>query len=635
MVDPDATAMDPGAATSEPPSEFPCHRCGKPTGPGWVACAWCGTELTSASELANGTTLADGRYQLDGVIGRGGFGITYRGIDHRLERPIAVKEMFPESAVRRGETVVTAPADRVAFQAARERFIREARVLARFSHPGIVRVFEVFEENATAYLVMELLEGRTLVDVLRQHGRPLGSEDLVDLATRIAAALRPVHAAGVLHRDVNPSNVILTDHGRIVVIDFGLARDYVPEHTMGMTRVVTPGYAPIEQYRGEGHFGPFTDVYGLAATLYRLATGKVPVAALERSGGTDLIAPHRLNPDIPKDLSDAILDGLELEPSHRPGDLDAFLARMGVQGLPSGPRASVLETVPPPPPVAAATDAGETAVATEATRLVDDDPPVASDVPVPPPPSDHTVVDPAMASMGSSRPPVIDMTAAGQGLTMAGPVSSPTMFAPPPTEGSGAAVPARAVARPDGRGRRLVTVPLFLLAVAWGSAAPVPVTLLVVLVVLPLVATRGDSEAHRLRLDHGVATGWAERRMGPGVLSGPRLLGNVVIAALRCLPWALMGAAGMLAWYGLDRLDLSPAIGRGVLRAVGALTVGSILYANRRGTRRFRTGLGLDEIAESLSPTGGMNERVAVLWLVSVGLAAGALWLDPSAYPLG
>ena len=181
----------------------------------------------------------------------------------------------------------------------------------------------------------------------------------------------------------------------------------------------------------------------------------------------------------------------------------------------------------------------------------------------------------------------------------------------------------------------MVTVPLFLLAVAWGSAAPVPVTLLVVLVVLPLVATRGDSEAHRLRLDHGVATGWAERRMGPGVLSGPRLLGNMVIGTLRCLLWVLMGAAGMLAWYGLDRLDLSPVIGRGVLRAVGALTVGSILYANRRGTRRFRTGLGLDEIAESLSPTGGMNERVAVLWLVSVGLAAGALWLDPSAYPLG
>ena len=243
MVDPDATAMDPGAATSEPPSEFPCHRCGKPTGPGWVACAWCGTELTSASELANGTTLADGRYQLDGVIGRGGFGITYRGIDHRLERPIAVKEMFPESAVRRGEAVVTAPADRVAFQAARERFIREARVLARFSHPGIVRVFEVFEENATAYLVMELLEGRTLVDVLRQHGRPLGSEDIVDLAARIAAALRPVHAAGVLHRDVNPSNVILTDHGRIVVIDFGTATTYDAVSAKGeyLGGVIAPG----------------------------------------------------------------------------------------------------------------------------------------------------------------------------------------------------------------------------------------------------------------------------------------------------------------------------------------------------------------------------------------------------------
>src|SRR3954452_24703546 len=148
--------------------------------------------------------------------------------------------------------------------------------------------------------MMELLGGRTLVDVMRSRNEPFTEAEVLDVAGRVAAALRPVHAAGVLHRDVNPSNVMLTEHGRIVVIDFGLARDFDQHSTMGMTRMVTPGYAPLEQYRGEARFGPSTDVYGLAATCYRLATGRVPVAAIERDAGADLPAPHRVNPAISK-----------------------------------------------------------------------------------------------------------------------------------------------------------------------------------------------------------------------------------------------------------------------------------------------------------------------------------------------
>src|SRR4051794_29327116 len=144
------------------------------------------------------------------------------------------------------------PQARASFRAARDRFLREAQVLARFSHPGIVRVYEVFEEHGTAYLVMELLEGRTLVELLRQRGRPFDESDVLDVAARVGSALAPLHAAAVLHRDINPSNIVLTDHGRIVVIDFGLARDFDAQRTMGMTRVVTPGYAPLEQYVGEG-----------------------------------------------------------------------------------------------------------------------------------------------------------------------------------------------------------------------------------------------------------------------------------------------------------------------------------------------------------------------------------------------
>jgi serine/threonine-protein kinase len=652
------------ARTAEPRSTSgeTCPQCGHEVGDAWLVCAWCGRQLAAPAELAPGSTLADGRYEVRRVIGRGGFGITYEGLDHRLERRVALKELFPESAVRHGSTVLTPPAGRTAFHAARDRFLREARVLARFTHPGIVRVFEVFEDNGTAYLVMELLEGRTLVEVLRQYGRALPEDDLLDLAGRVAAALRPVHAAGVLHRDVNPSNVMLTHHGRVVVIDFGLARDYEPDHTVGMTRVVTPGYAPIEQYRGEGRFGPATDVYGLAATLYRLGTGRVPTGALDRSGGAELVAPRRANPELSRQVSDAILDGLELEPAHRPQDLDAFLARLGVARLPESQRARVLETVPPAPnpPVTRAPAPAA--------------PPVTAAPPAPPAPpasagfasaagvatgvdnwrpdrADHTRVDPAYqvaAAPPAGAPVAPDRTVAASMPPAPGgavdpertaygpsslhvPVAGVGPAAPPPAAVSERPVPA-GVRRPPGR--RYVTVPVFALAVAAGGAAPVLATALVVGLALPLLATRGDSAAHRLRLHHGVADGWAERRMGPGALAPARFVRNVVASVLRASPLVGLGAVFLAGWYGLEGLDVGRGLLHATLRAIGVVVVGSIAYLARHGSRRFRTGLGLDDLAERLAPGGRVNERVVVLWLVSGALVAGGFWLTPSPFPL-
>lgn len=673
------------ARTAEPRSTSgeTCPQCGHEVGDAWLVCAWCGRQLAAPAELAPGSTLDGGRYEIRRVIGRGGFGITYEGLDHRLERRVALKELFPESAVRHGSTVLTPPAGRAAFQAARERFLREARVLARFTHPGIVRVFEVFEDHGTAYLVMELLEGRTLVDVLRQHGRALPEDDLLDLAGRVAAALRPVHAAGVLHRDVNPSNVMLTHHGRVVVIDFGLARDYEPDHTVGMTRVVTPGYAPIEQYRGEGRFGPATDVYGLAATLYRLGTGRVPTGALDRSGGGELVAPHRLNPELSKGVSDAILDGLELEPDHRPQDLDTFLARLGVARLPEGPRALVLDTVPPPTPgsavaptpvpvpvpVPAATPApGPAAIPTPSpgpapaapTAAWEPDQPVRPEVGASSGRADHTVFDPAFGPVGgaaaaaavhpdrtvaasspSSRAPspaqppgaVADAERTAYGPSA---VHLPVGPAPAPVAAAGAE-PARGpvpagVRRPPGR--RRVTIPLFALAVAAGGAAPVLATAIVVGLALPLLATRGDSAAHRLRLRYGVADGWAERRMGPGALASPRFVRNVIASVVRASPLVGLGAVLLAGWYGLEGLDVGRGLLHASLRAIGVVVVGSIAYLSRQGSRRFRTGLGLDDLAERLSPDGRVNERVVVLWLVTGALVAGGFWLTPSPFPL-
>jgi hypothetical protein len=188
------------------------------------------------------------------------------------------------------------------------------------------------------------------------------------------------------------------------------------------------------------------------------------------------------------------------------------------------------------------------------------------------------------------------------------------------------------VRRPPGR--RHLTVPLFLLAVGAGAAAPVLATALLVAVVLPLLATRGDSAAHRLRVRYGVADGWAERRMGPGALAPARFVRNVVASVVRASPLVGLGAVLLAGWYALEGLDVSRELLHAALRVVGLLVVGAIAYLARQGSRRFRTGLGLDDLAARLTPDGRLNERVVVLWLVSVALVAGGFWLTPSPFPL-
>lgn len=691
--------MDRPDPTAEPSGDDRCPQCGHEVGDAWLVCAWCGQQLAAPAELAAGERLADGRYQVLRVIGRGGFGITYDVGDRRLERRVAMKELFPESAVRHGSLVLTPPQGRAGFRAARERFLREARVLARFTHPGIVRVYEVFEEHGTAYLVMELLQGRTLVQLLQERNRPFPEAEVLDVAGRVAAALRPVHAAGVLHRDVNPSNVMMTHHGRIVVIDFGLARDYDEAQTVGMTRMVTPGYAPLEQYRGEGRFGPSTDVYGLAATCYRLATGKVPTSAIERDAGATLASPRALNPAISKPVSDAILDGLELEPAHRPQDLDAFLARLGLRRLPDGPRSMLLDTVPPPrpePPLSAddvrlaPTPSGPAPVVAPVERAPVTGPTVLGEPrgggdghrPVPAAdltsatevvarPARSSVSGPTVAEPGvpldpwapasagpadATRPapggpvPAPDATAtdvarrpeprpapaAPAGRTELARPLAPQFLAPAPERvvGGPAAPRLPGVIGPHRPGRRKLLLPLTAVALATASAAPVLVTALVVLVVLPLVATFGDSLAHRLRAEHGVVGGWAERRLAPGALAPGRFLRNVVVSTLRGAPMIGVGAVLLAGWYGLDRLTDATIVLDLALRAIGLLVVGVIVVTARDGSGRFRTALGIDALVARWVPDGRTTERIVILWIVATFVVAGALWLTPDPFPL-
>ncbi|MEY2431923.1 MAG: serine/threonine protein kinase, bacterial [Acidimicrobiaceae bacterium] len=308
-----------------------------------------------STELPFGATRQDGRFEIRRVLGRGGFGITYAAGDRRLHREVAVKELCFGGATRVGGVLVPPPHEAEAFASAKERFLREAAVLARFSHTGVVRIYEVFEEAGTAYLVMELLHGRTLHQMLVASGGPLAETQVLEVAARCGEALSVVHGAGVLHRDLNPSNVVLTPEGRVVLIDFGLAREFAGDATTPLTRILTPGYAAPEQYAHEGRCGPPTDVFGLAATLYCALTGRAPVPLGGQRRGTAFVAPRELNPAVSKLASDAVLDGLELDADHRPRTVDEFLGRLGVgapaatRSEPTRPTFTAPASLPPPP----------------------------------------------------------------------------------------------------------------------------------------------------------------------------------------------------------------------------------------------------------------------------------------------
>src|SRR4051812_31455088 len=301
-----------------------------------------------STELPFGATRQDGRYVIRRILGRGGFGITYAADDTRLHREVAIKELCFGGVTRIGGVLVPPPHEAEAFAAAKERFLREAAVLARFSHPGVVRIYEAFEEAGTAYLVMELLNGRTLHQTLVAQRRPLTESQVLVVAARCGEALSVVHRAGILHRDLNPTNVVLTPDGRVVLIDFGLAREFATDATTPMTRIVTPGYAAPEQYQHEGRAGPPTDVFGLSATLYCALTGRAPVSVSARRSGSAFVPPRALTPTVSKFVSDAVLDGLELEADHRPRTIDEFLARLNLG--PGVPTTRVAGEAPPPPP---------------------------------------------------------------------------------------------------------------------------------------------------------------------------------------------------------------------------------------------------------------------------------------------
>ena len=249
-------------------------------------CATCGVPTVSMDDpnvLPSGTLLHSGVYEVGGRVGHGGFGITYLATDQGLGRMVAIKEYFPSGCVRHGTTVrASGGCTPVAYQDGRSRFVLEGRALARFDHPGIVRVHAAFEENDTAYIVMELLQGKNLEQLLSERGGRLPVAEAKVCAARIGAALDVVHGAGLLHRDIKPGNIVVVGSDsfltapRVVLVDFGTAREFVAGLPQTHSVVLTRGYAPLERYTRQATRGPYTDVYAMAALLYQVLTGAPP-----------------------------------------------------------------------------------------------------------------------------------------------------------------------------------------------------------------------------------------------------------------------------------------------------------------------------------------------------------------------
>ena len=328
--------------------------------------------------LAAGTRLEE--FEIERELGAGGFGVTYLAHDRSLDRHVAIKEYLPRDWGARGPDGAVGPrsaTDAKDYGWGLDRFLEEARVLARLHHPHIVQVHRVIEAWGTAYMVTEYVEGRSLAEALRAEG-PWAEARVLALLDALTAGLAAVHGAGLVHRDVKPANVMLRGNGSPVLIDFGAARQAVGGRSRSVTAVLTPGYAPIEQYSEKGRQGPWTDVYALGAVAYEALSGRAPEEATERvlDDGLRPVS-EAASQAVSAGLAAAVMSALALRREDRPQSLTDWRALLGLSAAgvaadttgDTGARASAA-AAPSEPSVSAAEPTSGPAGAARRWRLV-------------------------------------------------------------------------------------------------------------------------------------------------------------------------------------------------------------------------------------------------------------------------
>lgn len=299
-----------------------CYHCMNQKGSAPV-CPYCHRSndgRVAAHHLHPGTVL-NKKYLVGYAIGEGGFGITYIGRDTTLDVRVAIKEFYPSGYTNRNsykEATVVFGTDkqRGFFEKGKQRFLLEARNVAKFSsEKGIVDVRDFFEANGTAYIIMEYLEGIDLDKYLNKYG-PMPADQAFDLMLPVMHSLEKINAAGIIHRDISPDNIMYLTDGSLKLTDFGSAR-YFTNNDKEMSIMLKQGYAPEEQYTKNGNQGPWTDVYGMCATIYRCITGEVPESGIDRIHTDDLLPPSQLGVRISPALESVLMYGLAVFKENR------------------------------------------------------------------------------------------------------------------------------------------------------------------------------------------------------------------------------------------------------------------------------------------------------------------------------
>lgn len=296
-------------------------------------CTWCGwnLNLTQSKEhyLPFRTSIGD-RYYTGRVLGQGGFGITYIAHDRLTGERVAVKEYMPQGFATRQSgslqiKLLDSPSLTEQYELGLVKFAEESRKLLAFQHhPGVVKYVDFIESNGTAYLVMEYLEGMNLKQYLQRKGDIIKLDELAAIFEPVMQALIYLHQSGLLHRDISPDNIFICEDKTVKLLDFGSARQAVSENSLSLSVIIKHGFAPFEQYSRRGKQGPWTDVYGLSATIYKCLTGRTPPDAPDRLEEDPLIPPSQINREVGTELDRVIMKGLANHRSDRYQDIYEF-----------------------------------------------------------------------------------------------------------------------------------------------------------------------------------------------------------------------------------------------------------------------------------------------------------------------